>query len=150
MISQTAEYALRAIVHLASRGQTYRKVAQIAESTGVPSGYLSKIMLSLARAGVVKSKRGFDGGFILASEPEELSILVVINAVDPIQRFAECPLGIAGHGSHLCRLHRRLNQTAILLEKEFGEAKVSALTPQLEDGRGQAKCRFPMVPAAAC
>lgn len=150
MISQTAEYALRAIVHLAGQHGAYRKVAQIAESTGVPPGYLAKIMLSLARAGVVKSKRGLDGGFALVGEPEELSILAVINAVDPVRRFAECPLGVGGHGTNLCPLHRRLNQTALLVEEEFGTAKVSSLTTPPKVDHGEAKCQFPTASSAAC
>ncbi len=109
MISQTAEYALRAIVYLANQGVA-RTTTEIAKTTHVPAGYLAKVMQSLSRAGLVKSQRGLNGGFTLAHDPHELSILTVVNAVDPIRRFAECPLGIPSHRRRLCPLHHRLNQ----------------------------------------
>lgn len=147
MISQTAEYALRAIVYLASQGGTPRTVAQIAETTHSPERYLAKIMLGLSRAGLVKSKRGLDGGFTLAQKPEELSVLAVIGAVDPIRKFAECPLGIESHGRRLCPLHFRLNEAAEMVEKAFGDTKVGELVTPLQ--ADSTKCKFPLVPAAS-
>ena len=81
-------------------------------------------MQSLTRAGLVKSQRGLNGGFTLAHDPEQLSILEVVNAVDPIQRYPECPLGIENHGRRLCPLHQRLDQAAAMVEKAFGDTKV--------------------------
>lgn len=140
MISQTAEYALRAIVYLADQDAP-RTTAQIAETTKVPAGYLAKVMQSLSRAGFVKSQRGLNGGFTLASDPHELSILAVVNAVDPIQRFPECPLGIANHGRRLCPLHHRLDQAAAMVEKAFGETMVAELLAVSRERRPL--CRFP-------
>jgi Rrf2 family protein len=141
MISQTAEYALRAIVYLADQ-DTARTTAQIAETTRVPAGYLAKVMQSLSRAGLVRSQRGLNGGFTLAPDPHELSILAVINAVDPIQRFAECPLGIPSHGRRLCPLHYRLDQAAAMVEKAFGDTMVAEL--HAVPRKRNPVCRFPM------
>src|SRR5688572_4430494 len=106
MISQTVEYALRAAVHLADRAPASRTTDQIAAATRVPRPYLSKVLQSLAHAGVVHAQRGVGGGITLAKPPEELTILEVVNAVDPIRRITTCPLGLAGHGAKLCALHR--------------------------------------------
>jgi Rrf2 family protein len=141
MISQTAEYALRAIVYLADQGNA-RTTAQIAKTTQVPAGYLAKVMQSLSRAGLVKSQRGLNGGFTLAHDPQELSILAVVNAVDPIHRFPECPLGIPSHGRRLCPLHYRLDQAAAMVEKSFCETMVSELLAPPRERRSL--CRFPM------
>jgi Rrf2 family protein len=141
MISQTAEYALRAIVYLADQDAP-RTTAQIAKTTLVPAGYLAKVMQSLSRAGLVKSQRGLNGGFTLANDPQELSILEVVNAVDPIQRFPECPLGIPSHGRRLCPLHYRLDQAAAMVEKAFGETMVSELLAVPRERRPL--CRFPV------
>jgi Rrf2 family protein len=143
MISQTAEYALRAIVYLADQDGP-RTTAQIAATTKVPAGYLAKVMQSLSRAGLVKSQRGLNGGFTLTREPQELSILAVVNAVDPIQRFPECPLGIASHGRRLCPLHYRLDQAAAMVEEAFGETMVAELLSTSRDRRPL--CRFPTEP----
>lgn len=140
MISQTAEYALRAVVFLADQDRP-RTTIEIAKTTQVPAGYLAKVMQSLGRAGVVRSQRGLNGGFTLAGDPAELSILTVVNAVDPVQRYPECPLGIPSHGRRLCPLHDRLDQAAATIEKAFGEAMVSDLLPSRKDRR--ALCRFP-------
>ena len=66
MISQTAEYALRAIVYLAGQ-ELPQTTQQIAATTRVPAGYLSKVLQALARGGLVHSQRGLHGGFTLAA-----------------------------------------------------------------------------------
>jgi Rrf2 family protein len=141
VISQTAEYALRAIVYLADQGGVPCTTAQIAKTTLVPAGYLAKVMQSLSRAGVVKSQRGLNGGFTLTRDPKELSILMVVNAVDPIRRFPECPLGIPSHGRRLCPLHHRLDQAAAVVEKTFEATSVADLLTAPRQRRPL--CRFP-------
>jgi Rrf2 family protein len=119
-----------------------RTTAQISATTLVPAGYLAKVMQSLSRAGLVKSQRGLNGGFTLARDPHELSILAVVNAVDPINRYAECPLGIESHGRRLCPLHYRLDQAAAMVEKAFGETVVAELLAVSRERRPL--CRFPV------
>jgi Rrf2 family protein len=141
MISQTAEYALRAIVYLAGQDSP-RTTLEIAATTQVPAGYLAKLMQNLSRAGLVRSQRGLNGGYTLAHKPHELSILAVVNAVDPIQRFAECPLGIQSHGRRLCPLHYRLDQAAAMVEKAFSETMVADLLAAPRER--MPLCRFPL------
>lgn len=127
MISQTVEYALRAIVTIAQRGGERCSSQSIAESTQIPLPYLSKVMQQLVRGGLVDSRRGLHGGFALVNEPSELSILDVINAVDPIVRITACPLGIQSHGGSLCPLHHRLDMAMEATEDVFRQTKVSEL-----------------------
>ncbi len=141
MISQTAEYALRAIVYLADQ-KVACTTAQVAAATLVPAGYLAKVMQSLSRADLVKSQRGINGGFTLAQDPSTLSILTVINAVDPIQRITSCPRGNPAHGRGLCPLHFRLDQAAAMVEKVFKETMVEELLTATCDRRPL--CQFPM------
>ena len=142
MISQTAEYALRAIVYLADQKEAARTTAQIAEETQVPANYLAKVMQLLSKARVVHAQRGPNGGFILAKPGTELTVLEVINAVDPIHRFLECPLKIPHHGKNLCPLHRKLDDTALLIEQTFGDTTISSL---LDVPRSRKPlCRFPL------
>lgn len=147
MISQTAEYALRAAVYLADQQGAPRTTLQIAEVTQVPAGYLAKVMQSLSRAGLVRSQRGLGGGFTLAVKPDELSVLAIINAVDPIRRFPECPLGIPSHGRRLCPLHRRLDDAAQMVEDAFCETMVADLLAV--PARNKPLCRFPATPPLA-
>jgi Rrf2 family protein len=127
MISQTAEYALRAVVLLGASPGRPLTTQQIAEESGVPAGYLSKVLQGLGRAGLVEAQRGLRGGFVLASPLDELTVLEVINAVDPLRRIERCPLGRAEHGWRLCPLHRRLDEGVALLEELYGETTIAEL-----------------------
>jgi Rrf2 family protein len=95
-------------VWLADHGEG-QTTQQIAEATQVPASYLSKVLQSLQRAGVVQGRRGAGGGFTLARAAADITVLDVVQAVDPITRIETCPLGIASHGVHLCPLHRKLD-----------------------------------------
>ena len=143
MISQTAEYALRAVVYLADQDGSPRTTQQIAEVTQVPAGYLAKVMQSLCRAGLIRSQRGLYGGFTLTGDPAEMTVLEVIDTVDPVRRIERCPLGNPQHDAQLCPLHRRLDDAAALVEESFGEATVDQLRTQPRTRK--AVCRFPCV-----
>ena len=119
MISQTAEYALRVVVYLASLSGHPATTAQIASATKTPSGYLPKILRNLARGGLVQSQRGLYGGSKLTRSPTEITVWDVIDVVDPIQRIRTCPLGLKSHGVVLCPLHYRLDSAIASVEKAF-------------------------------
>ncbi len=125
MLSQTVEYALRAVVWLANAAPNPQTTGELSKATRVPAAYLSKVMLGLTRAGLIRSQRGPNGGFTLIKPPEELSLLEVVNAVDPIRRIRTCPLEIQEHGGHLCQLHRRLDQVYAMIESEFAATSLA-------------------------
>lgn len=135
MFTQTAEYALRAVVYLASREQAARTVQEIAEVTRVPAGYLSKVMQSLGRAGLVQSQRGLHGGFTLTQAPGEMTVFDVVQAVDPIRRIRGCPLGLKGH-VNLCPLHRRLDNAIALVEQALKQSTIAELLTEPDPRRG--------------
>jgi Rrf2 family protein len=127
MLSQTSEYALRVVVFLASRDGSLMTIPQIAQATRVPEGYLAKVLRNLALAELVRSQRGPQGGSILARPARQMTVLDVIQAVDPIQRIKTCPLGIKSHGIHLCPLHRRLDQAIAMVEDAFRKTTIAEL-----------------------
>jgi Rrf2 family transcriptional regulator, nitric oxide-sensitive transcriptional repressor len=127
MISQTAEYALRAIVYLAMNSANAFTTQQISAQTKVPAAYLSKVLQSLVRARLVQSQRGLGGGFILSKLPEEINILEVLNAVDPIRRIRTCPLGIKAHGTTLCALHKKLDDATAVIELTFAGTTIAEI-----------------------
>ncbi|TVQ30210.1 MAG: Rrf2 family transcriptional regulator [Phycisphaeraceae bacterium] len=128
MISQTTEYALRAIVDLSFHAGASRTTQQIAEATQVPAGYLSKVLKELSRQGVVRAQRGLHGGFTLEIDPEELTLYDVIAAVDPPKRIHECPLKLEAHRHNLCPLHQRLDDALAMIEKVFRETTIAEVT----------------------
>ncbi|MBX3445057.1 MAG: Rrf2 family transcriptional regulator [Planctomyces sp.] len=125
MLTQTVEYALRAVAYLGQQAPSARTTQQIADATRVPRPYLSKVLQSLVRSGVLQSQRGVGGGISLARAPEELTILEVVNSVEPIQRIRTCPLGLASHGVHLCPLHRRLDNAMASVEEAFSRTTLA-------------------------
>jgi Rrf2 family protein len=145
VFSQTVEYALRAAVYLASETEG-RTTDQIAETTLVPRAYLSKVLQRLGRAGLVESHRGIGGGLALTRPPSEITILDVINAVEPMQRIRSCPLGLAAHGVNLCPLHARLDDAMAQVEQAFASSTLADILNQ--PTRSRPLCPFPDVPAA--
>jgi Rrf2 family nitric oxide-sensitive transcriptional repressor len=141
MFSQTVEYALRAVVHLAHEAPASRTTEQIAKATRVPKAYLSKVLQSLNQAGIVHSRRGVGGGVTLARPPADLTILEVVNAVEPIRRITTCPLGLAGHGVRLCPLHRRVDDALAKVEEAFANSTLAEVLA--EPTESVPLCDFP-------
>ena len=83
-VSTRGDYASRALLSLALHqdvtGPT--SVRDIAERTGLPQPYLEQILLALKGAGLVRSKRGVGGGYVLARSPEEITLGQIVSAVD--------------------------------------------------------------------
>ena len=127
MLSQTVEYALRAVVYLANRPGESARTSEIAELTKVPPAYLSKVLQALSREEIVTSRRGIGGGVTLSRDPSELTVLDVVEAVDPIQRINSCPLELKAHGVHLCPLHRRLDNAMKAVEEAFAATTLAEI-----------------------
>lgn len=125
MFSQTVEYALRAVTCLAQNADQSLTAKDLAKLTKVPPGYLSKVLQLLAKGKLLRSQRGLHGGFVLATPPENITILRVVNLVDPINRITKCPLNLKTHSGSLCPLHRKLDDAAALIEKAFGDATIA-------------------------
>ena len=86
-ISTRGDYACRALLSLALRTEpdgvvTPTSVRDIAERTGLPQPYLEQILLALKGAGLVRSKRGVGGGYILNRSPEDIRLSEIVSAVD--------------------------------------------------------------------
>lgn len=73
-LSQTAQYALRALLIIDSRAPDTVRAGELTESVGAPSNYLSKTLHLLVRAGILSSCRGPTGGFKLAVPPESITL----------------------------------------------------------------------------
>ncbi len=127
MLGQTTEYALRAVVWLATHPERVCKADEIAAATQIPASYVPKVMQALVRADVVESQPGPKGGFTLQRPSDELSVLDVVNAIDPIPRIRKCPLGLSDH-AQLCPLHARLDAARAMVEDAFRQCTIAELT----------------------
>ena len=83
-VSTRGDYAGRALLSLALHGDggTPTSVREIADRTGLPQPYLEQILLALKGAGLVRSKRGVGGGYVLARDPAQILLSQIVSAVD--------------------------------------------------------------------
>jgi Rrf2 family iron-sulfur cluster assembly transcriptional regulator len=82
-LTRAADYAVRVMVHLATLPERERALLPaLAGATGAPESFLSKVMQALSRAKLIKSRRGYAGGFEILPLGREASMREVIEAID--------------------------------------------------------------------
>ena len=139
MISQTAEYALRAMVFLGdNQGQLFTS-EKLAAAIKVPTQYLSKMMQQLVRVDLVISQRGRLGGFGITKQLADISVLEVVRAVERSQRIQHCPLGKEEHGTKLCNLHKLLDRATATIEQQFADVSIADLLTEGDCSHGLCK-----------
>lgn len=126
MLSKTAEYALRTVACLGGQQGQSVSASFLAERTQVPRRYLYRVLQDLVAAELVQSRPGPGGGYELTRDTGELTILDVVNAVAPLQRIRECPLGLSSH-TELCPLHAELDRAYEATEQAFSRVTIKQL-----------------------
>jgi len=83
-ITAKADYAVRAAVELAAAEKTGKPVKgeQLARAQGIPQNFLENILTELRRAGIIRTRRGAEGGYQLARSADEISVADVLRAVE--------------------------------------------------------------------
>ena len=90
-ITRQADYAVRAVLHLARSGNTERAATStIAKEQNIPPSFLAKIISQLSIAGLLHTSRGARGGVTLARDPKEITLLEVVEAIDGPIQLNEC------------------------------------------------------------
>ena len=89
-ITRQADYAVRAVLHLARTGDQRTATSTIAEEQHIPPSFLAKIISQLSIAGLLHTSRGARGGVTLARDPKEITLLEVIEAIDGPIQLNEC------------------------------------------------------------
>lgn len=103
MVSQKCQYAIRAVFELAKRyGQGPVKISDIAEAQAIPLRFLEIILNQLKHVGFVQSKRGAEGGYLLARQPDRLTIGEILLCMEGPQVPVAC---MTDRGARLCSLH---------------------------------------------
>ena len=90
MLSQKARYGLRALVELARAGDQQLTAGEIAARADAPRKFLEAILLELSRRGLVLSRRGKFGGYVLARQPADITFAEVIRVIDGPLALAPC------------------------------------------------------------
>jgi Rrf2 family protein len=127
-LSLASQYAVHALAYLATNDDSQPAASQrIAQIQGIPERFLLKVLKALVPIGVLQSLRGPHGGYRLAKEPKQISLLEVIEAVDgPIRgQFSGPPE--ATHPQLNRRLEKVLNQAAEEVRRKLAGVRLSAL-----------------------
>jgi Rrf2 family protein len=127
MLSNTGEYALRAMIHLAEHeGEGPVRVEDVAAALQVPRNYLSKILHTLVKRGILGSLRGPRGGFELAVPATLVSLYDVVEPFDDIEARRTCLLGgVACDDAQPCPVHGRWKGVATEVALFFRETKLA-------------------------
>jgi Rrf2 family protein len=130
-INQATDYSFRVVLYLSAqpRGEVV-EANTIAQTQCIPMRYLFKIMPSLTRAGIITSQRGVGGGYMLAKDPAEISLLDVIEAIEGPIRLNRCLIDAqycSKHGPPECPVHNALAAIQQRLNAEFDRVKFADL-----------------------
>ena len=135
LLPQTAEYALRAVLHIAAHDRAVR-VTEMAAELGVPQNYLSKTLHQLARDGVLISARGPAGGFRLGMAADQLTLQRVVS-IFATAGGRRCLLGHGACGEiPACPVHARWSPVGAQMRDFFETTTVADLLPAASHSRG--------------
>lgn len=98
-ITRETDYAVRCVIHLAETDKEVVMVREIALESEIPKSFLAKILQKLSKGGIVQSLRGVKGGYQLAKQPSEISLLDVLEAMD-----GPCSMNICAIDKERCNL----------------------------------------------
>ena len=96
MLSNTCKYAVRSVIYLALNARDGKKIGikKISEDLEIPTPFLGKILQSLARQKLLNSTKGPHGGFGLGKDPQEITLMNIVEIVDGLDMFENCLIGL--------------------------------------------------------
>jgi Rrf2 family protein len=133
MFSRSCEYALQACLYLAQQKDgNFALLREISERLNIPHHFLSKVLQTLSRSGVVVSLKGANGGFSLARPPKEIKLIEIVRAVDGDTFLEECILGFPGCGDkNPCPVHTQWKRAKEIVLNMLNEKTLAVLGKEL-------------------
>jgi Rrf2 family protein len=130
-LTRAADYAVRVILHLANQpAGTVVSKAVLAKATEAPESFLSKILQTLARAGLIQARRGVVGGFLLLPRGAQASLLDVVESVDGPIALNVCVTSDTSCDRHAeCPAHQVWLQAQAAMLSVLREAKIADMVP---------------------
>lgn len=139
MLSNTAKYAIRAVIYVAMNGKEGENlgIKKISADLKIPSPFLGKIMQSLAKHKLLSSTKGPHGGFGLGRKPENISLMDIVEVVDGVDNFNECIVGLESCTSEEkhCPIHSRYSEIRSELKTYFEGQTIAILVQDIKESK---------------
>ena len=134
LFSKACEYGIRAMLYLALQNADHPiQVKQIARDLRIPLPFLSKIVHTLARNGLIESHKGPGGGVALAHRPTDVTLLQVVEVIDGLGLFTACALGLPNCTDDFpCPLHEQWGKLRAGIHTMLAGRTLSEVTDQLK------------------
>lgn len=126
MLSLTAQYAIRSVMHIA-RVERWYTADEIATAASIPRGYVAKVLQLLTVAGLLVSQRGLNGGFRINPAAKPLTAFDIVHAIDGTESFGSCQGCQAGDPTVDCSANRLLAGIQAEVERRLREATLADL-----------------------
>ena len=126
-LSKKADYGLIALKHLARHTEESVSAREIAREYRIPAELLAKILQRLARKGLVLSQQGTHGGYVLARDPSQISIVDVIEALDGPIGITPCERGSSCDQLELCSVRDPLMTVRAKMVRILGDTSIYEL-----------------------
>ncbi|MBN1638110.1 MAG: Rrf2 family transcriptional regulator [Ignavibacteriales bacterium] len=109
LFSKRCELGLQATLFLSTQeGKKAFNAEQISSELKVPKEFVSKVLQKLCKSGIIKSKKGKDGGFLLGKQPSKIKLIDIVKAIDGVEIFSTCLLGFPGCSPNKpCPVHNK-------------------------------------------
>jgi Rrf2 family protein len=143
-LTKKADYGLMAMKHLAEHAhQGALSAKDLAESYGIPQELLAKILQRLAKAGLLHSQHGMNGGYTLARDPQSITAFEVIRAIDGPLFITSC-VTVRGECDQTdrCNIREPLRKVNHSIEAVLRSITISAMKEELEPGDAQPAGEF--------
>lgn len=127
VLNRETDYALRALISLTG-ADGFLSAAALAETVDAPELFLRKILQRLNGAGILESRQGPFGGYRLTGDPEQVSLLAVVEAVQGPVVMNECfadPTVCRNAGR--CRLRAKLARMQENMDRQLADVSVASL-----------------------
>ena len=134
-LTSTTGYAIRIVCYLAAQRQMI-STSELSQELSVPSSYIPKITKKLKQAGIIKACEGTNGGYMLAKQPENISLMEIISCVEEtmaINRYLEEDRFCSRNLEDTCKIHKKLLSLQNTYNNKLESIKVSDVIRPGED-----------------
>ncbi|MBS3993576.1 MAG: Rrf2 family transcriptional regulator [Bacteroidetes bacterium] len=135
MLSNASKYSIKAVLYLAEKSDVNAKfsVSHIAESLNIPKPFIAKLLQHLAKAQMISSTKGPNGGFYLTQEDKQHSICDIIEVIDGPNFFEGCFMGLSKcNDENPCPVHPIVGAFKEKILKQFKEKSIDDFAKEIE------------------